>query len=89
MKKLTCLKLLSALLLGCSVPLTHSLAADIPPSHIVLAASPKYPSSEKSENSETESTGDTASRSRWLIEAQYASIAEFRAQSGGRPQCPS
>ncbi|MDO7896770.1 phosphoesterase [Pseudomonas citrulli] len=53
-----------------------------------MAASPKYPSSEKSESGAIESAGETASRSRGLIEAQYASIAEFRAQSGGPAAVP-
>ncbi|AKJ99746.1 phosphoesterase [Pseudomonas chlororaphis] len=88
MKKLTDLKLLSALLVLYGVPAAHSLAADVAPSAIVFAASPKYPSSEKSENGEAESASDTASRSRWLIDAQYTSIAEFRAQSGGPAAVP-
>lgn len=81
-------RLLSVLLLCCCVPVSHSFAADVPPEHIVFAASPKYPSSEKSENGEPESRADTESRSRWLIEAQYASIAEFRGQSGGPGAVP-
>ncbi|SDB60001.1 hypothetical protein SAMN03159382_04718 [Pseudomonas sp. NFACC23-1] len=82
------LRLLSALLFCCCVAVTHSFAADTPPDHIVFAASPKYPSSERSENGEAEPASDTESRSRWLIEAQYASIAAFRGQSGGPAAVP-
>ncbi|MNF68628.1 hypothetical protein D3C84_504890 [compost metagenome] len=82
------LKFLPVLLFAYGVSIMHSFAADTPPAHIVFAASPKYPSSETSDNGESESTADTETRSRWLIDAQYTSIADFRMQSGGHAAVP-
>jgi cytolysin (calcineurin-like family phosphatase) len=88
MKPSTCVKFFTLVMLTCGVPLGHSFAADATPKHIVFASTPKFPSSENSENGQTESTSDKENRSRWLIDAQYSSIAELRKQSGGASVVP-
>ncbi|MBV6821474.1 phosphoesterase [Pseudomonas sp. PD9R] len=75
-------------MLTCGMPLVHAFAADAAPSHIVFASTPKFPSSENSENGQTESSSDKENRSRWLIDAQYSSIAELRKYSGGASAVP-
>lgn len=60
----------------------HSTASDIAPRHLVFASAPKLPSSEKSEKDEVESASGKEQRSRWLIDPQYTSIADFRRQPG-------
>ena len=65
-----------------------STANDTSPRHLVFSSNPKFPSSEKSDNGEVESTSNKEERSRWLIDAQYTSIAEFRKQSGGASAVP-
>lgn len=88
MKLLVHLKLLCCLLLGSISSALYAVAADPAPRHIIFASDPKFPSSEKSDNKEVESIADTETRSRWLIDAQYSSIAEFRTQSGGSATIP-
>lgn len=66
----------------------QSSANDIVPRHLVFASDPKFPSSEKSDGGEAHSTSDKEERSRWLIDAQYNSIADFRKQSGGASAVP-
>ncbi|WP_150711656.1 metallophosphoesterase family protein [Pseudomonas fluorescens] len=83
-----CIKRLSLLIVACSVTIMPVIASELNPHSIVLASSPKFPSSEKSENGDVESASDKQARSRWLIDAQYSSIADFRAQSGGTAAVP-
>ncbi|EJM91622.1 hypothetical protein PMI33_01249 [Pseudomonas sp. GM67] len=78
----------TALILALSVTTTFSMASDFAPQHIVFASDPKFPSSEKSDNGESESTSSKEERSRWLIDAQYSSIADLRKQSGGASAVP-
>ncbi|MFJ2365248.1 phosphoesterase [Pseudomonas sp. NPDC087697] len=80
-------KLLTFLIVAC-VPAMYSTAADLQPQHLVFASDPKFPSSEKSDSREPESITDKEVRSRWLIDAQYSSIADFRSQSGGAAAVP-
>lgn len=79
---------LGLLIFACSVNIIPVLASELSPRYIVLASSPKFPSSEKSDNGEVESASDKQARSKWLIDAQYTSIADFRAQSGGTAAVP-
>lgn len=69
-------------------PAMHTTASDTSPRHLVFSSSPKFPSSEKSDNGEVESISNKEERSRWLIDAQYTSIADFRKQSGGASAVP-
>ncbi|MFU2328541.1 metallophosphoesterase family protein [Pseudomonas sp. NFX98] len=80
-------KLLALLILTCA-PVMHSTANQFQPQHLVFASEPKFPSSEKSDKREPESSADKEARSRWLIDAQYSSIADFRNQSGGATAVP-
>ncbi|MEJ5057964.1 MULTISPECIES: metallophosphoesterase family protein [unclassified Pseudomonas] len=87
MKLLNHLQLVSLLLFG-SLPALYAVAAEPSPTHLVFASDPKFPSGEKSDNHEEESAADTETRSRWLIDVQYSSIADFRTQSGGAAAVP-
>ncbi|WP_237886708.1 metallophosphoesterase family protein [Pseudomonas sp. PGPR40] len=80
--------LLACLILAWSLPTLYAVAADLSPRYIVFASDPKFPSSEKSDNGEIESAANTEERSRWLINTQYSSIADFRTQSGGAATVP-
>jgi cytolysin (calcineurin-like family phosphatase) len=80
-------KLLSLLILTCT-PVMYAMASQSQPQHLVFASEPKYPSSEKSDNKEHESAADKEARSKWLIDAQYNSIADFRNQLGGAAAIP-
>ncbi|QVW25163.1 phosphoesterase [Pseudomonas hormoni] len=87
MKTSNYIRLLLLLILT-HAPVMQSAASEIIPQHLVFASNPKFPSSEKSENGEVESTSEKEKRSRWLIDAQYTSIADFREQSGGASAIP-
>lgn len=88
MKHLLNYKYLMFLLLAYGIPASHSIADESLPRHLVFAADPKYPSSEKSDRGEAQSISDKEDRSRWLIDSQYTSIADLRSQSGGASAVP-
>lgn len=54
----------------------------------MFASNPNYPSSENSDKGQTESASDKEDRSRWLIDAQYTSIADLRNHFGGASAVP-
>jgi len=58
------------------------------PRHMVFASDPQYPWTDKTDNGEEESNADFEKRSKWLVETQFASIAEFRRKMGGQAQVP-
>jgi hypothetical protein len=76
------------LVLAYGIPATHAIAENNKPQHLVFASNPNYPSSEKSDKGQTESASDKEDRSRWLIDAQYTSIADLRNQFGGASAVP-
>ncbi|WP_253277078.1 hypothetical protein [Pseudomonas fluorescens] len=88
MKLLSHLKLCVGMIFAGSLPAMYAVAVEPSPTHLVFASDPKFPSSEKSDSREDESAADTETRSRWLIDAQYSSIADFRTQSGGAAAVP-
>jgi hypothetical protein len=88
MKLLSHLKLCAGMIFAGSLPAMYAVAVEPSPTHLVFASDPKFPSSEKSDSREDESAADTETRSRWLIDAQYSSIADFRTQSGGAAAVP-
>lgn len=58
------------------------------PQHMVFASDPQYPWTEKTDSGEQESDANFERRAKWLVEAQFASIADFRNKMGGQAQVP-
>ena len=58
------------------------------PLHMVFASDPQYPWTEKSDSGEDEPSADFEKRSKWLVENQFASIAQFRNEMGGQAAVP-
>ncbi|PTT32482.1 phosphoesterase [Pseudomonas sp. HMWF021] len=58
------------------------------PQHMVFASDPQYPWTDKTDSREEESDADFEQRSKWLVESQFASIAEFRKYAGGQARVP-
>ncbi|WP_166219982.1 metallophosphoesterase family protein [Pseudomonas atagonensis] len=56
----------------------NTAQADYSPSRFVFASDPQFPWTEASDDGDKESSSDRDKRSRWLIETQYADIADFR-----------
>jgi len=55
---------------------------------MVFASDPQYPWTEKSDSGEPESAADFEERSKWLVDSQFASIADFRRKHGTPSQVP-
>jgi hypothetical protein len=71
-------RLLSGLLV-CMLTLSIASAKGTDfPKYMVFASDPQFPWTESSDNGEDERSGEKYSRSRFLIESQYSSIADFR-----------
>jgi cytolysin (calcineurin-like family phosphatase) len=58
------------------------------PRHMVFASDPQYPWTEKSDSGEPESAADFEKRSKWLVDSQFSSIADFRMKHGSPSQVP-
>ncbi|WP_339447732.1 metallophosphoesterase family protein [Pseudomonas sp. EA_5y_Pfl2_R50] len=58
------------------------------PQHMVFASDPQYPWTEKSDSGEDESSAEFEERSKWLVDSQFASIAQFRHEMGGQAAVP-
>ena len=58
------------------------------PKHMVFTSDTQYPWTDKTDIREPESDSEFTARSKWLIETQLASIAEFRNQHGSQAQVP-
>lgn len=67
--------LLGACLLS-AAPLVYSVEGT--PRHMIFASDTQYPWTDKLDRREPESDADFNSRSKWLVESQFASIADFR-----------
>jgi len=73
----------------CLVSLTSLASANEGmPQHMVFASDPQYPWTEKSDSGEDESSADFEKRAKWLVETQFASIAQFRTEMGGQAAVP-
>lgn len=77
---LACLWLLSL------APVVHSI--ENMPRHMVFASDPQYPWTDKTDSREPETDAEFKVRAKWLVETQFASIADFRHQSGGQANVP-
>ncbi|MGF6088754.1 metallophosphoesterase [Pseudomonas sp. 18173] len=58
------------------------------PRHMVFASDPQYPWTDKTDSGEPESDKDFEKRSKWLIDRQFESIADFRRKHGSLAQVP-
>ncbi|MGF6125364.1 cytolysin (calcineurin-like family phosphatase) [Pseudomonas frederiksbergensis] len=58
------------------------------PRHMVFASDPQYPWTDKTDSREPEPQAEFEKRAKWLVETQYASIADFRKQFGGQANVP-
>ncbi|WP_435035829.1 metallophosphoesterase family protein [Pseudomonas neuropathica] len=58
------------------------------PKHMVFASDTQYPWTDKTDNREPESNSEFEVRSKWLVDTQLSSIAEFRSQQGSQAQIP-
>ncbi|QAX84328.1 phosphoesterase [Pseudomonas sp. DTU12.3] len=79
-------KMLAGLCLSSLASFAH--ADEGVPQHMVFASDPQYPWTEKSDSGEEESSADFEKRSKWLVESQFASIAQFRNEMGGQRAVP-
>ncbi|MBV7478399.1 metallophosphoesterase [Pseudomonas sp. PDM31] len=68
--------------------LSHSAQKNDSPLHMVFSSNPQYPRTEATESGRVESDSEREKRSKFLIEAQYSDIADFRRNSGGPDQVP-
>lgn len=78
--------LLGGLMLAVLAPVAQ--AAVMTPMNWVFSSDPQYPWTEKSDSGEEESKSQLHQRSRFLIDAQYSDIADFRAAHGGARAVP-
>lgn len=69
-----------------SVTLAHAIQGT--PRHMVFASDTQYPWTDKTDIRAPESDADFAVRSKWLVETQLASIADFRNNQGAQSQVP-
>ncbi len=58
------------------------------PKHMVFASDTQYPWTDKTDRRQPESDADFKVRSKWLVETQLASIADFRDHHDGQAQVP-
>ncbi|QXI13856.1 metallophosphoesterase family protein [Pseudomonas zeae] len=58
------------------------------PRHMVFASDTQYPWTDKTDDREAESDAEFDVRSKWLVDTQLGSIAEFRNQHGSQAQVP-
>ncbi|WP_434768316.1 metallophosphoesterase family protein [Pseudomonas triticicola] len=81
--------LMSIIIGACLVTsaITAQAATDMP-KHMVFASDTQYPWTDKTDNREPESDSEFKERSKWLVETQLASIAEFRNVHGSQVQVP-
>lgn len=80
----------TSLLAGLGLLSIASLAHSIEntPRHMVFASDPQYPWTDKTDRREDELDVEFEKRAKWLVESQFASIADFRKQSGGQSEVP-
>ncbi|RON39925.1 metallophosphoesterase [Pseudomonas brassicacearum] len=69
-------RLVLGLCLLSTAPLAYSVEGA--PRHMIFASDTQYPWTDKLDRREPESDADFKSRSKWLVETQFASIADFR-----------
>ena len=69
-----------------SMSLAHATAGT--PRHMVFASDTQYPWTDKTDDRAPESDKEFEVRSKWLIETQLKSIADFRSQYGSQAEVP-
>ncbi|VVN68907.1 3',5'-cyclic adenosine monophosphate phosphodiesterase CpdA [Pseudomonas fluorescens] len=69
-----------------AVFMAHAVAEA--PRHIVFASDTQYPWTDKTDSREPESSEEFTTRSKWLVESQLASIADFRNHHGSQATVP-
>ncbi|CAI8832229.1 Phosphoesterase [Pseudomonas sp. IT-347P] len=65
-----------------------TFAAQGMPRHMVFASDTQYPWTDKTDSGVPESDKEFTERSKWLVETQLASIADFRNKHGSQTQVP-
>ncbi|WP_339544721.1 metallophosphoesterase family protein [Pseudomonas sp. RA_35y_Pfl2_P32] len=88
MKLLNCCKLAAVLTFFCVAPGAFSAQVPDSPMHLVFTSDPQYPWTESSDDGSPESDSQRDARSKWLIDSQYADIADFRRNFGGAQRVP-
>jgi cytolysin (calcineurin-like family phosphatase) len=88
MKPMTCYRIAALLAVFCVAPAAMSAATHDPPAHLVFTSDPQYPWSESSDDGQPETDAKRDARSKWLIETQYADVADFRKNFGGASRVP-
>lgn len=58
------------------------------PKHMVFASDTQYPWTDKTDSRTPESDEEFTTRSKWLVESQLASIADFRIRNGSQSTIP-
>lgn len=71
-----------------AVPNVYGASSAQMPRHIVFASDPQFPWTDNTDARLPESDSQRLERSRWLIETQYDSIADFRRYQGGSAAVP-
>ncbi len=71
-----------------AVPVAYGASSAQTPRHIVFASDPQFPWTDNTDARLPESDSQRLERSRWLIETQYDSIADFRRYQGEARRCP-
>lgn len=71
-----------------AVPVAYGASSAQTPRHIVFASDPQFPWTDNTDARLPESDSQRLERSRWLIETQYDSIADFRRYQGGSAAVP-
>lgn len=69
-----------------SVFMAHALPDA--PKHMVFASDTQYPWTDKTDSRTHESAEEFTKRSKWLVESQLASIADFRIRNGSQSTIP-
>jgi cytolysin (calcineurin-like family phosphatase) len=67
---------------------TSAQAVTGTPKHMVFASDTQYPWTDKTDRGDFEAASEFDARSKWLVETQLASIADFRNQHGSLAQVP-
>ena len=88
MKPINRYKLVAVLAFFCLAPAAHCTAEQYPPRHLIFTSDPQYPWTESSDDGGDESESQRNARSKWLIETQYADVADFRKNHGGPSRVP-
>lgn len=81
-------RLLTSLMMVVVMPAAYAAPGEYSPRHLVFASDPQYPWTERSDSGTAQTDSERDTRSKWLIETQYADIASFRTANGGASNVP-